>query len=33
MGGAVYAHQCAHGGGPRPHLIVQCVEYGIYLLL
>jgi hypothetical protein len=20
----VYAHQCTHGGGPRPHLIVQC---------
>jgi hypothetical protein len=20
----VYAHRCAHGGGARPHLIVQC---------
>jgi hypothetical protein len=20
----VYAHRCTHGGGPRPHLIVQC---------
>jgi hypothetical protein len=23
MGGGVYAHGCTHGGGPRPHLILQ----------
>jgi hypothetical protein len=29
MGEGTYAHRCTHGGPPKPHLIVQCIELTI----